>query len=271
MRYTLMHISDLHAGPPFNATIAATIIREAHELRPDLLVVSGDFVQRADIQRQWETIKRFLAELPEPRLYVAGNHDVPLFNPFRRIFDPLTIYQREISADLNPVFERPGIAVVGGCSAHGLTVDGGLVKPDQIAAMQAAFARQPAGTCRIAVLHHHVINPPGCEGRRKIKNTPAVVQALAKSDVDILLCGHIHVSYIGTTLDVQEDLRRGTLICQSGTSTSQRGKGREHGKYSYNVIEIDEQDIRIRQRLAVAGINRFETTAEYVFPRGVRS
>lgn len=270
MAYTLMHLSDLHAGPPFDAVVAASIIREAHALRPDLLVVSGDFVQRADIGRQWQTIKRFLAELPEPRLYVAGNHDVPLYNPFKRLFDPLATYQRELCADLNPVFERPGLAVVGGCSAHGLTIDGGMLKADQIAAMQQAFARQPAGTCRVAVLHHHLINPPGCEGRRVMQKADQVAQIFAQSEVDLMLCGHVHVSYLGTTLDVRPDLRRGTIICQCGTSTSRRGKGRERGKYSYHVIEIDEHAIRISQHLAVIGSGTFTRVSESLFPRVLR-
>jgi 3',5'-cyclic AMP phosphodiesterase CpdA len=267
MRYTLMHLSDLHAGPPFDARLAAQVAREANLLKPDLLVISGDFVQRADIGRQWKTIKTFLAELPDPKLFVAGNHDVPLYNGFARIFRPLNTYRREICAELNPVFERPGLAVVGGCSAHGLTVDGGLVSKDQQRALEKAFARQPAGTCRVAVLHHHVINPPGSYGRRMISNADEVVQLLDRCEVDLLLCGHIHTSYIGTTLDVRPDLQRGTIICQSGTTTSKRGKGRERGKNSYNVIEIDDRAIRIGQHLYLEDAGQFACVGEHVFPR----
>jgi 3',5'-cyclic AMP phosphodiesterase CpdA len=229
--------------------------------------VSGDFVQRADIGRQWETIKRFLAELPEPRLYVPGNHDVPLFNPFQRIFNPLGIYRREICDDLNPIFARPGLAVVGGCTAHGLTVDGGVLSAEQMAALEQIFAAQPADACRVAVLHHHVINPPGAEGRRMIRNAEAAVRLLDRCDVDLLLCGHIHISYVGTTLDVRPDLSHGTIICQSGTTTSRRGKGRERGRNSYNVIEIDERAIRIGQHLYLDELRHFACVSEHIFPR----
>src|SRR5689334_18592966 len=113
-----MHISDLHAGSPFNLTMAEQVAREAHELKPDLLVASGDFVQRADFSSQWRTIVAYLKTLPEPRLTVPGNHDVPIFNPFQRLFRSLAQYKRYISPDLNPVFERPGLVVVGGNTAH---------------------------------------------------------------------------------------------------------------------------------------------------------
>src|SRR5262249_49852388 len=127
-----MHISDLHAGPPFNSALAEQVAAEAHELKPDLLVASGDFVQRADRAQQWRTIVDYLATLPEPRLVVPGNHDVPLYNLFNRLFRPLDHYRRHISPNLNPVFERQGLVVAGGNTAHGLTVDGGYLNARQI-------------------------------------------------------------------------------------------------------------------------------------------
>jgi 3',5'-cyclic AMP phosphodiesterase CpdA len=262
-----MHISDLHAGPPFNLALAEQIAREASDLRPDLLVISGDFVQRADFPAQWHTIAAFLKTLPEPRLVVPGNHDVPLFNPFNRLFRPLERYKRYISPELNPVFERPGLVVAGGNTAHGLTIDGGYLHPAQASTLEHIFARYPSGTCKVAVLHHHVVNPPGSHDRRMIRNATEAVDLLDRCGVELLLCGHIHVSYVGTTLDVRPDLQRGTIICQSGTTTSRRGKGRERGKNSYNVIEIDDTVIRIGQHMYLETIGRFATVAEHLFPR----
>jgi len=262
-----MHISDLHAGPPFRLDLAEQVAREAHELKPDLLVVSGDFVQRADFAYQWKVITAYLETLPKPQLAVAGNHDVPLFNPFNRLFRSYNTYKKHISADLNPVFERPGLVVVGGCTAHGLTIDGGRLSAEQIATIEHLFSRAPEGACKVAVLHHHVINPPGSEGRNMISNAATAVQLLDRCGVELLLCGHIHVSYVGTTLDVRPDLRQGTIICQSGTTTSRRGKGREHGKNSYNVIEIEDHVIRIGQHMYIEQAGRFVPVAEHVFPR----
>ena len=266
MRYVLMHVSDLHAGPPFNPALARQLAEEAHSLKPDLLVVSGDLVQRADFPHQWAVITAYLRTLPQPMLVVPGNHDVPLLNGFLRLFRPLSAYHRHISADVNPVFERPGLVVVGGNTAHGLTVDGGYMSREQLATMERTFAGYPDSACKVAVLHHHVVNPPGSHGRRKIRNADAVVEMLDRCGVELLLCGHIHVSYVGTTLDVRPDLRQGTVICQSGTSTSRRGKGRERGKNSYNVIEICDTTIRIGQHLYLEDAGRYVPVAEHIFP-----
>lgn len=267
MTYTLMHISDLHAGRPFRVDVAEQLAAEAHALAPDLLVVSGDFVQRADIGAQWRVITSYLRMLPEPRLVVPGNHDVPLFNVFNRLFRPYAAYKHHISENLNPVFELPGLMVVGACSAHGLTQDGGRLSKEQLATMEAAFQRAPSGTCKIVVVHHHIVPPPGSEKRSKIANAKEAAALLDRCGVELMLCGHIHVSYVGTTLDVMPDLSQGTIICQSGTSTSRRGKSREHGKNSYNVIEIDDGAIRIGQHLYMEETRRFEVVAEHVFPR----
>jgi 3',5'-cyclic AMP phosphodiesterase CpdA len=212
-------------------------------------------------------IKGYLQTLPEPRLVVAGNHDVPLFNVYRRLFRSYDTYKKHISADLNPVFELPGLAVVGGCTAHGRTVDGGYLSREQIAIMERHFNRFASGTCKVAVLHHHVVNPPGSQHRNMIRNADQAVQLLDRCGVELLLCGHIHVSYVGTTLDVRPDLRQGTIICQSGTSTSRRGHGREKGKNSYNVIEIDDAVIRIGQHMFLEDAGGFVPVAEHVFPR----
>ena len=267
MQYTLMHVSDLHAGRPFNPNLAVQLVDQAHALHPDLLIVSGDFVQRADFQSQWRTIQALLRALPKPLLLVPGNHDVPLFHIFQRLFRPLDIYKREISPDINPVCVRPGLAVVGGNSAHGLTIESGYVNAAQRKIMAQLFAQQPADTCRVAVLHHHLISPAGHHSRKPIRNTQQLLDMLEEAQVDLLLCGHLHRSYVGTTLDLRSSLKHGTIICQSGTTTSRRGKGAEQGKNSYNLIHIVDRTIRIEQHMYLADRKRFDVIAEHVFPR----
>lgn len=274
MRYTLMHVSDLHAGPPFDKRIAEIVARQAHELAPDLLIISGDFVQRATLFWQWSTIKAYLDTLPQPRLVVPGNHDVPLFDGFSRLFAPMNYYRRNISPDLNPVFTRPGLLVVGGNSAHGLTLDGGRVSRQQLAAMEQAFHQVDPSTCKVAVLHHPVADAPFSGHKRKIANSRAVMNVLERCGVDLFLCGHVHFSYIemlaGNGVVPPGELsseRRGLIICQCGTTTSRRGRGTDRGKNSFNIIEVEEQTIRIHPYFYEPGAQRFVPADERVFER----
>ena len=267
MSYRILHVSDLHVGPPFRRPIAEALVRQAHTIRPDLVVVSGDFVQRADLIGQWRAAQKLLAALPSPQLVVPGNHDVPLYNTHLRLFAPLGRYRRYISRDLNPVFERPGLVVVGVVTAHGLTFDGGKISRSQAATLRSILSRYGPEVCKVVVWHHPVVNPPGLHKNRVIKDAHAAIHMLDACNVELLLSGHIHVSYVGNTLDVVNDLRQGTIICQSGTTTSRRGYGREQGKNSCNLIEVDEHAIRISQLLYMDEADRFVPAAEHTFPR----
>jgi 3',5'-cyclic AMP phosphodiesterase CpdA len=266
--YRILHVSDLHTGPPFREHVAAALIRQAHELRPDLLVISGDFVQRADFVAQWRAAQELRAALPTPQLVVPGNHDVPLYHAHLRLLDPLGRYRRYISAELNPVFERPGLVVVGAVSAHGLTFDGGWISVSQARALRSILGRYGPEVYKVVVWHHPVVNPPGIERSRVMAGARRAMGLLDEIGADLLLCGHVHVSYIGNTRDVLGDLRRGTLICQSGTTTSRRGHGSEHGKNSCNLIELDEGELRVSQLLYSDEAGRFEPVADFTFARG---
>ena len=83
---TIVHLSDLHFGqvdtrmlPPLLAAVTAA--------RPNLVVVSGDFTQRARVQ-EFKDAARFVAALPGLRLLVPGNHDAPLYDLMRRWLMP---------------------------------------------------------------------------------------------------------------------------------------------------------------------------------------
>jgi 3',5'-cyclic AMP phosphodiesterase CpdA len=271
--YTLMQISDLHAGPPFNRQVAEMVAQQAHDLRPDLLIIAGDFVQRAIFRGQWRIIRDYIQTLPQPQLVVPGNHDVPLFDGFSRLFQPLRYYAHYISREVNPVFEQPGLVVVGGNSAHGLTIDGGYVNRKQRDTLEQIFSRYGPETCKVLVMHHPLVDPPGGGHKSKMANAKTVMQMLERCGVDLYMCGHIHYSYVELIAsrngvpNAMATERRGIIISQTGTTTSKRGRGTDRAKNSFNIVEIDEQTIRIRPYFYKLDQSRFEPIAERVFER----
>ncbi len=267
MTYRILHISDVHTGPPFRAHVAEALARQAHTLQPDLLVISGDFVQRADFTDQWHAAQALREALPQPQLVVPGNHDVPLFHTHLRLFNPLGRYRRYISAELNQRFEQPGLVVVGVCTAHGLTVDGGRLSRSQVAALRQALSGYGPEVYKIVVWHHPLLDLPGAKRSRMLRHASRAARLLDSLGVDLLLCGHAHSSAIATTRDLVGDLRRGTITCQSGTSTSSRGHGREHGKNACNLIELEPEQLRISQMVYQEASACFERSAVYTFPR----
>jgi 3',5'-cyclic AMP phosphodiesterase CpdA len=97
---TLIHLSDLHFGRT-DPEIIEPLVAQVHELKPDLVVVSGDLTQRAR-SSQFKEARAFLNMLPQPQLVVPGNHDVPLFNVAARLLQPL----RNTNATYRPICSR---------------------------------------------------------------------------------------------------------------------------------------------------------------------
>jgi hypothetical protein len=88
-------------------------------------------------------------------------------------------------------------------------------------------------------------------------------------DVEMILGGHLHRSYIGNSLDFYPGNHRdrGIVIVQCGTTTSRRGRGREREKNSFNLIRIDENTLQITHYLYFDEDGSFEPFSRYTFPR----
>src|SRR5918998_1970966 len=128
----LIHLSDLHFGAHDDRLVEA-VERKVDELEPDLVVISGDFTQRARTE-QFKEACRFLERLRDAGLEVLGvpgNHDVPLYDVLRRFLSPLTRYRRFVDETLCPFFELPGVAVLGINTARSLTFKDGHISNEQ--------------------------------------------------------------------------------------------------------------------------------------------
>ena len=88
-------------------------------------------------------------------------------------------------------------------------------------------------------------------------------------EVDLILGGHLHRSYIGNSLDFYPGLHRerGIIIAQSGTTTSRRGRGREQEKNTFNVIEIFPGSINITHYLYFDAQHGFLRNSRHSFRR----
>ena len=60
---TLLHISDLHFGPPYLPRVGDALLRIAPALGADAIVISGDLTQRARPE-QFQRAREFIDDLP---------------------------------------------------------------------------------------------------------------------------------------------------------------------------------------------------------------
>jgi len=270
----ILHLSDLHFGRPYVYEVGQAAKRIAPKLRPDAIVVSGDFTHRAR-RGQFEQARQFLDSLPDvPRLYVPGNHDVPLWRLRERFFDPHGLYCQHISSELNPVLELDHAMIVGiDSTAPRSAISNGRIYPWQLKTASDVFADTPFSAARIIVAHHHFAPAPDYLHDWTMPRSKRAIMRFVEDDVDMILGGHLHRAYIGNTLDFYPGVHRerGIVVAQCGTTTSRSGRGREREKNSLNLITVTPDDIKIAHYMYFDADAGFVPGSYHVFPRGIRT
>ena len=270
---TLLHISDLHFGPPYHPEVGQALLRFAAELEPDVIVASGDFTQRAKVA-QFREARAFLDQLPPvPLIVTPGNHDIPLYRVKERLLDPYRNYRTYISKDLDTVTRVNGAVIVAiNSTAPYRAITNGRIHRWQLDFAREAFADTPAEMQRIIVSHHHFAPPPDFEGAAAMPQARRALDAFTRMRVDLILGGHLHRAYIGNSLDVYSGIDRehGIVIVQSGTSTSRRGRAREREKNTFNVLRLDHRLIRVTHFMYFDVVGGFLPTSRHIFFRGGR-
>jgi 3',5'-cyclic AMP phosphodiesterase CpdA len=270
---TILHISDLHFGPPYVGHVGEAVLRAAQELPFDLIVASGDFTQRAK-REQFADARAFLDRLPDvPVVVVPGNHDVPLFRVFERIFSPYRLYCEYISPELDRVYRLENAVIVALNSTSPLrAITNGRIDGWQLDFCKRAFEEAGPGIARIVVAHHHFAPAPDYEGGQVMPRAKRAIDCFADLGVELVLGGHLHRAYIGNSLDLYPGLDRehGIIIVQSGTTTSRRGRAREREKNSLNLIRVGEDRVRITHYMYFDELLGFAPVSRHVFPRAGR-
>ncbi len=266
----LLHVSDLHFGPPYVPEVGEALVQVAATLPVDAVVVSGDLTQRAE-REQFIAAAAFIDRLPNvPRLVIPGNHDVPLYDIARRMRDPLRTYREIISPDLNPVLQLPGAILVGlDSTAPRTAISNGRIHSWQLEHCAHVLNAAPADIARIIVAHHHFAPAPDYLHDSAMPKAKRAIMRFIELDVDLIMGGHLHRSYIGNSLDFYPGNHRdrGIVIAQSGTSTSRRGRGREQEKNTFNLIHIGKQSIKITHYLYFHETG-FTATSSHEFFKG---
>ncbi len=270
---TLLHVSDLHFGPHYVPRAGEALVRAAAELEPDIIVASGDFTQRAK-RYQYEQARDYLRRLPDvPIVVIPGNHDVPVYRVFERLLRPYDLYREHISAELDTVLHHEEATIVALNSTKPLrAITNGRIDSWQLDFCARAFENTPPGAARIVVAHHHFAPAPDYEGGQVMPGSKRAIERFTGLNVDLIMGGHLHRAYIGNSLDVHPGHERehGIIIVQSGTSTSRRGRAREHEKNSFNLIRIGDEIVRVTHYMYFDDLDGFAPVSRHIFPRAGR-
>ncbi len=274
----ILHISDVHFGPPHRPEVSAGVLALAGRRAPDLVVISGDLTQRARPE-QFRQARDFVGAFEVPTLVVPGNHDVPMYRFWERLLDPYGAYRRHFAAELEPAFEDDEMLVVGVNTAFNWTVKDGRVTRSQLSRLERLLGKAGDGRAKsdrrakserrakIVVAHHPLVPAPRYDTQRVLRGVHRLVEVLEPGGAELVLSGHLHQSWISSTEAYYPSDRRPVLLLHSGTSTSSRGRGCERGRNTCNWIRLDADEIEITHLGWNPGAGGFAVRSRHRYPR----
>ncbi|MFT5331167.1 MAG: 3',5'-cyclic AMP phosphodiesterase CpdA [Parasphingorhabdus sp.] len=240
----IAHLSDIHFGANDPNIVAATI-DWLTEKRPDLVIISGDLTQRAR-EKQFQDAADYLGALRQnelPLLVIPGNHDVPLYDVFRRFASPLGRYKRYIAHDLCPWVETDEVAVLGINTARSLTIKDGRINEQQMQLIRQRFNNVTPDKTRILVTHHPLFALPigrGNELSEAAGRHQDALQAINDAGIHISLAGHFHRTYAEAARKMVAEAGP-TLVIQAGTATSTRLRNQEPQSFNWLHVQPGNQ------------------------------
>jgi 3',5'-cyclic AMP phosphodiesterase CpdA len=240
----ILHLSDTHFGTE-QPEVTAALLQLAHEVRPDIAILSGDVTQRAR-RGQFADAHQFMDALTaRAKLVIPGNHDIPLFNLFARVFNPYGNYCRAFGKELEPQFSNQDVLVIGLNTTRPWRHADGEVSAQQIERVAQQLQRALPGQLRIVVVHQPVFVERASDKENLLHGHQQAINAWAAAGADLILSGHIHLAYMRNLRKELPEVTRSLWTVSAGTAISSRI--REGKPNSVNLIRYDAANPQVCQ------------------------
>jgi 3',5'-cyclic-AMP phosphodiesterase len=226
----IAQISDIHCGEiSFDRKMMASTIERINAMAPDLVVVAGDLTA-AGYEWEFQEAKRWIDQIEHPKIVVPGNHDsrnvgyVHFESYFGKRFKHL---RQAFHPERAERMKASGFTVVAVDSSEP-DLNEGRVGREHYPWIKDQFAHED--DIKIFVIHHHLVSIPGTGRERNIiTDAGDVLAELTQLDIDVVVSGHKHVPYFWGI--------NGMLVCNSGTASTRRVRGRTPPSWTELLID----------------------------------
>lgn len=236
-RLRIAHLSDSHFGtilPGMREGLIATL----KELKPDVILLTGDITQRARA-KQFKEAHAFVESLnPTPTICVPGNHDIPLLNIFVRFFDPYRGFRKFFKYRLEKDYVQGDVVITGLNSCSRWRHVQGYLNLERV----DKCLREKSNQAKVHIVAFH--HPMDCkrpqDEKNLLKNNKETMQVMSQNQVDLIIGGHIHDPYATVSNVRYPEVKHTSIIGVAGTCLSWRT--RKDAPNSFNLIEVDTFD-----------------------------
>jgi 3',5'-cyclic AMP phosphodiesterase CpdA len=230
-----LHLSDLHFGTE-SEHIVQHLTDAIKKLAPDLIVISGDFVQIAN-DVEFIKARDFIESLSSPVFCVPGNHDIPRYNWPERFFNPYKKYKKFINENFEPVLAGDHFIMTGLNTARPLLPHwnwaNGAISKMQLHYLESSLTGD-GNKYRICVMHHPIHKAEKAPLKVTVFGASEAMQKIHDLKVDLVLTGHVHHASITVI--------KNTVFASASTAISQRLRAQENG---FNVIDFAPDNFEI--------------------------
>lgn len=238
----ILHVSDIHFGGEDGAAIAAVTHFVSTE-RPDLIVASGD-LSAAGLQTELNDAGQWLASLGPPVIATPGNHDVPYFEVFPRLYRPFRRYDRAMDGKALAEWRGEDVRIITINTARGWQLRPnwalGAISEDQINDAVRALEETPKDILKIIVTHHPMLFPEDSPIPGQTHGGKRAARKLIDAGAQIFLAGHLHV-----TQETRVRGPHGAALALSAGTLSVRLRGEPNG---FLVIErVDTNTVNVER------------------------
>ncbi len=251
----IVHLSDLHFGRD-RPELLEPLIAHVNSLAPDLVLISGDFTQRAR-NHQFAAARVFMDRLDAQVLGVPGNHDTPLDNLYVRLMRPWVRFRRHISRDLEPCVMGKDYVIASLNTTDPLAWQRGKLRRSSIRRACAFLSSDGTGDKIGIVMMHHPPEHDTDVGKRLMRGSDKGLLRLRDCGADIVLCGHLHTWRVAPFRAA-----RSLLLVQAGTGLSNRVRGEPN---DLNLLILEDGAVVIERHASEGEDLSFNRLSRSVF------
>jgi 3',5'-cyclic AMP phosphodiesterase CpdA len=227
----LFHASDLHFGAEDSAALA-WFAQAVTDAQPDAVIITGDLTMRAR-SAEFAAAQAWLAGLGRPVLIEPGNHDLPYFNPVRRIWRPYGRVMR-LQEQLHEGVTLDHVQLVSLRTTARVQwrFNWSKGRVGKRALHEALLALQDDSHSRLRiVLTHHPLVEADTQSSGRTTGGRAALEAIAAAGADAVLSGHVHDPF-----DREIDTAAGVIRLIGAGTLSERVRAT---RPSFNRLEVE--------------------------------